>query len=91
MSLSFLGFLSMICGLLITINKEKYNWLVAQAGFKQQPRIALAFYSILGALLMLSSLVNNPYVTNFILPVFVICLCLFTILVINAKGSKSAS
>ncbi|TXC92828.1 hypothetical protein FS935_01115 [Metabacillus litoralis] len=91
MSFSFLGFLSIICALLITVNKEKYKWLVAPAGFKQKPNIAIAFYSILGALLMLSSIVNNPYITNFILPVFVICLCLLTILVINAKGSKSAS
>lgn len=51
MSFSFLGFLSIICALLITVNKEKYKWLVAPAGFKQKPNIAIAFYSILEAYL----------------------------------------
>lgn len=91
MSLTFLGLFFIICAFLVTKNKEKYKWLVISAGFKNNPKIAIAFYSILGTVLMISNLVNIPYINSFILPMFVLCLSLLTILVINSKKSNDAS
>ena len=89
MSLSFLGFLSIICSLLVMINKDKYKWLLA--GFKNKPKIAIAYYSIVGAVLMIGDFVNISYINDFILPAFVLFLSLLTILAINSKKSNKAS
>ena len=90
MSLSFLGLLSILCALLVTYNKDKYKWLVTPMGFKNNPKIAIAFYSILGAVLIVSDFVKLPYINHFILPMFVLFLSLFTILVIYFKKSNEA-
>ncbi|UFT99942.1 hypothetical protein KO561_02980 [Radiobacillus kanasensis] len=81
----------MICALLVTTNKDKYKWLVTPTGFKNDPKIAIAFYSILGAVLMISGFVNISYINYFILPAFVLFLSLLTILIINSKKSNEAS
>jgi hypothetical protein len=91
MSLSFLGFLSIICALLVTLNKVRYKWLVTPTGFKNNPKVAIAFYSVLGAALIISGFVNISYINYFILPAFVLFLSLLTILVINSKRSNEAS
>ncbi|AIF65888.1 hypothetical protein GZ22_04075 [Terribacillus saccharophilus] len=89
MSLTFLGILSIICALLVTINKDKYKWLVTSLGFKNNPKVAIIFYSIMGLVLMLSGIVNFSFVSYIVLPAFVLCLSFITILIINSKKNDA--
>ncbi|WP_113927164.1 hypothetical protein [Bacillus sp. P14.5] len=91
MSLSFLGFLSIMCGFLVMLNKNKFHWLVAPMGFKNNSKIAIGFYLILGTGLLISGVVNIPYINHFVLPAIVLALSLFTILVIYSKKTNDTS
>ncbi|WP_186580503.1 hypothetical protein [Aquibacillus kalidii] len=91
MSLSFFGFLSIMCGFLVMINKNKFYWLVVPMGFKNNSKVAIGFYLLLGAGLLISGVVNIPYINHFVLPALVLGLSLFTILVINSKKTNEAS
>ena len=90
MNLTFLGFLSIVCALLVTFNKGTYNWLVTSFGFKNNPKIAIYFYAILGFILIISSLVDVPYINEVILPASVLFLSLIAILLINSKKNDQA-
>lgn len=90
LGLSLLGFMSIMCALLVKTNKDKYMWLVSKAGFKNNSKIAISYYSILGISLIIGDFVDTPYVTYFILPLFVLFLSLLTILGLNLKKNNEA-
>lgn len=80
MSLSFIGFLSLTGAILITIDKDRFKWLVSSLGFKNKSKLAIAFYATIGSALIISGIINNTYVSYFILPASVLSLSLITIL-----------
>ena len=63
-----LGFLSLICALLVIKDKKKYKSLVKAAGLKDNAKFASTYYSIAGLLLVIGSFVSDSYISGFIVP-----------------------
>ncbi|WP_205002477.1 hypothetical protein [Scopulibacillus daqui] len=66
------------------VGKDKYKWLLA--GFRNRKDDAKIYYSLLGGSMIVGSVIDDPCVNGFILPMFVILLSIITM--INAAAMK---
>jgi hypothetical protein len=90
MSLFVIGVIGIIAAVLIIIDKDKYNWLIVPAGFRNNHKTSIIFYALGGATLMISDVINIPYITKYILPAFIVCLSLLTILVVRKQNNDKS-
>ncbi|QXE02828.1 hypothetical protein [Terribacillus sp. DMT04] len=86
MSLFLIGVIGITAALLIIVDKDKYKWLIAPAGFKNNHKASIIFYAFGGAALIICDVINLPYIIEFILPAFIACLSLFTILIVRKRN-----
>lgn len=87
--IGILGFLSLICALLIAKDKEKYKSLIKFCGLKDSPKFAQTFYSVIGLLLVIGSFISDSYISGFIIPVLVIIFSvLMSVIIFFGKSKK---
>lgn len=87
--LGLLGFFSIICALLITKDKEKYRWLVKPVGL-DNTKFAVSYYSVMGLLLVLGSIISDSYISEFIIPFLAVTFSLLMggIIIIKKSNRK---
>ncbi|BDH63573.1 hypothetical protein CD30_18605 [Ureibacillus massiliensis 4400831 = CIP 108448 = CCUG 49529] len=87
--LGILGFLSLVCAMLIVKDEKKYKPLIKACGLKDNPKFATTYYSIIGLLLVIGSFISDSYISEFIIPVFVFTFSvLMSAIIIIKKSNK---
>ncbi|XQY93127.1 hypothetical protein ACNRWW_06965 [Metabacillus sp. HB246100] len=85
MNLPFIGALLLLCSLLIAINHEKFSFLVKPFGFGQSTKLAVFYYGLIGAMFFTSEFLKAAFVSQILLPGFVLVVSLLTIFLVSKK------
>ena len=81
MNMSVIGFICIVCALLLATNKEKYRALLK--GFNHKRKIAISYYFLVGMLLVMDGYL--PYLDDSRVAIAIVTLSIATIIIVHYK------